>query len=249
MKTKILGALLLCLVMSTISVAGCGISTIDGMTGEQLLDNVLAADSNLHTFKMYSTSEMEMMGMSITVDGYGAYDRNAQEMYMIMEDTGQIYIVGDWMYMEITGMGWIKMELEEDTWEQEDMTAQQLMVLENYAEVKILGREQISGIDCYKIEVVPDLQSLWDWVMEEEDIGYLGYDIDLDELFEEFTITVWIATDSYFMVQSSIDMTMQFLGRVSETITCYDFNEPVDINLPLAAADAEEWDMEEFEEW
>lgn len=249
MKKRILGTLLLCLVISTMSIAGCGISSIDGMTGEQLLDNVLTADSNLYTFKMYTTSEMEMMGISMTIDGYGACDRNAQEMYMVLEDAGKIYIVDDWMYMEIAGMGWIKMELEEGTWEQEDVTAQQLLVLENYIEVKILGREQINGVDCYKIEVVPDLQALWDWAMEQEDIGDLGYDIDLDELFEEFNITVWLATDTYFMVQSRMDMTMQFLGRVSETITCYDFNEPVDIILPLAAADAEEWDLEEWEEW
>jgi hypothetical protein len=214
-----------------------------------LLDNVLAADASLDSFKLYITSEMEMMGLSMTINGYGACDRNSQAMYTILEDAGNVYIVDDWMYMEIAGMGWVKMELIEDMWEEQDITTQQLMVLENYVDVKVLGREQISGTDCYKIEVIPDMQALWDWAMEQEDMGELGYDIDLDELFEDFTITVWIATDTFYMVQSSMDMKMKSLGRMVETITLYDFNEPVNIDLPLAAADAEEWDMGDLEEW
>ena len=251
MKTKVFATILICgvLLVTGISCKG-GLATIDGMTGEQLLDNVLAASESLDSCKLYMTSEMQMMGTSMTVNGYGAIDEDSQAMYMDMQmdmgelgdATSKIYIVDEWVYMEITGMGWVKMELTEDMWEQQDVTAQQLMVLENYIDVKVVGREQISSTECYRIEVIPDMQALWEWAMGQEDIGELSFDIDFDEFFEEFTITVWIATDTFYMVQSSMDIAMKSLGRMVETITLYDFNEPVSITLPAEAADAVEWE-------
>jgi len=248
MKAKVWGALLSCMVLITIIVSGCGISAIDGMTGEQLLDNILAADKNLNSCKMYMTSQMDMMGFSFEIDGYGAFDRNSMEMYMVMDtdvlqDSSKVYIVDDWMYMEIAGMGWIKMELTTGTWEQQDITAQQIMLLENSVDMKILGREQISSMDCYKIEVKPDMQALWDWAMEQGDMDELEYDIDLNEFFKDVNMTVWIATDTFYLVQWSMDITMKSFGRMIQTVTLYDFNIPVEISLPASAADAEEWDM------
>ncbi len=246
MRTKILGAILLCAVLLT-GITSCGgISEIDGMTGEELLDKVLAADENLHTCKMLITIKMETMGMSISLEGHGAVDSNAEEMSLDMGDLASVYVVDGWLYMQDPYSGWVKMELTEDLWEENDQIAGQLDILEQYVDVKILGTEQVMGSDCYVVQVTPELQALWDWAMQEQDIEGFDIDIDIEEMLKEFTIKVWIEKGTFYMTQGSVDMVMEILGQkmsMVEIITLYDINEPVSIYLPYEAQDAVELNL------
>ena len=246
MKMKILGAILLCAVL-LVGASSCGgISEIDGMTGDELLDRVIAADDNIYTCKLLLNAKIDMMGISMSMDGHGAMDRNAKEMSLDMGDIMSVYIVDDWMYMNESLMGWVKMELTEDMWEEEDQIAGQLDILEQYVDVKILGTEQVTGSECYVVEVIPDLQALWDWAMEEEGMEGFDIDVDIEEMIKEFTFRVWIEKGTFYMTQSSVDMVMEILGQkmsMVETITLYDINEPVSIYLPYEAQDAVELNL------
>ena len=246
MKTKILGAILLCAVLLVGATSCSGISEIDGMTGEELLDRVLAADESLHTCKMLITIKAEVMGMSMSFDGHGAVDSNAEEMSLDMGDITSVYIIDGWLYMQDPYSGWMKMELTEDLWEENEPISSQLVILEQYMDAKILGTEQVMGVDCYVIEVTPDLQALWDWAMQEEDMEGFDIEIDIEEMIKEFTIKVWIEKGTFYMTQSSIDMVMEIFGQkmtMEETITLYDINEPVSIYLPYEAQDAVELNL------
>ena len=246
MKAKILGVILLCAILLAGATSCGGLSEIDGMTGEELLDRVLAADENLHTCKMLITMKMDVMGMSMSFDGHGVVDVDAEELSLDMGDIASIYVVDGWMYMQEPYTGWIKMELTEDLWEQNEPISGQLSILEQYIDAKILGAERVMGTDCYVIEVTPDLQALWDWAMQEEDIEGFDIDLDIEEMIKKFTFKVWIEKGTFYMTQCSIDMVMEVLGQkmsMQETITLYDINEPVSILLPYDAQDAVELNL------
>jgi len=246
MRNKILGTILLCSIILLGAVSCGGISEIDGMTGDELLDRVIAADDNIYTCKLLVNAKIDMMGISMSMDGHGAMDRNAREMSLDMGDIMSVYIVDDWMYMNESFMGWVKMELTEDMWEENDQLGGQLDILEQYVDVKILGTEQVMGSECYVLEVIPDLQALWDWAMEEEGMEGFDIDVDIEEMIKEFTFKVWIEKGTFYMTQGSISMVMEMFGQkmsMLETITLYDINQPVSIYLPYEAQDAVEWNM------
>ena len=246
MKVKILGTILLCTALMVGAVSCGGISEIDGMTGEELLDQVIAADDSINTCKMLLDIEMESMGISMSFDGRGAIDRSAKEMSMDMGDLASVYIIDGWMYMHEEYTGWVKMELTEDMWEENEQIAGQMDILAQYLDVKILGTEQVMGAECYVLEVVPDLQALWDWAMQEEGMEGFDIDVDLDELIKEFTFKVWIEKDTFYMTQGSISMVMEVFGQkmsMLQTITLYDINQPVSIYLPYEAQDAVELNL------
>ena len=246
MKVKILGTILLCTALMVGAVSCGGISEIDGMTGEELLDQVIAAEDSIYTCKMLMTIDIDMAGTSISMDGHGAMDMNAREMSLDMGDFMSVYIVDDWIYMNQSFLGWVKMELTEDMWEENDQIGGQMDVLEQYVDVKILGSEQVMGSECYVAEVIPDLQALWD--LAGEDVGMEGYDIDIDleEMIKEFNFRVWIEKGTFYLTQSSISMVMEMFGQkmsMQETITLYDINQPVSIYLPYEAQDAVELNL------
>jgi hypothetical protein len=250
MRVKILGTIMLCSIILLGTISCGGISEIDGMTGDELLDRVIAADDNIYTCKLLLNAKIDMMGISMSMDGHGAMDRNAKEMSLDMGDIMSVYIVDDWMYMNESFMGWVKMELTDDIWEENDQIGGQLEMLEQYVDVKILGTEQVMGSECYVVEVIPDLQALWDWAMEEEGMEGFDIDIDIEEMIKEFTVKVWIEKGTFYMTQVSINMVMEMLGEkmtMLETVTLYDINQPVSIYLPYEAQDAVEWNMSSWD--
>jgi hypothetical protein len=221
-------------------------SEIDGMTGDELLDRVITADDSIYTCKMLITAKVEAMGISMSMDGQGAVDRNAKELSLDMGDLASVYVMDGWMYMYETYTGWVKMKLTDDLWGENEQIAGQLEILEQYVEVKILGTEQVMGAECYVVEVTPDLQALWDWAMEEEGMEGLDIDVDIEEMIKEFTFKVWIEKGTFYMTQGSISMVMEIFGQkmsLVETITLYDINQPVSIYLPYEAQDAVELNL------
>lgn len=252
MKVKILGTILLCAVLLLGATSCGGISEIDGMSGAELLDRVMTADDSIDTCKLLMALKMDAMGISMSFDGQGALDRNAKEMSLDMGDLASVYIVDDWMYMYEPYTGWVKMALTDELWEENEQITGQLEIMEQYVDLKILGTEQVMGSECYVIEVIPDLQALWDWAMQEQDMEGFDIDVDLDEMIKEFTFKVWIEKGTFYMTQCSISMVMEILGQkmsMQETITLYDINQPVSIYLPYEAQDAVELNMSPWDSY
>jgi hypothetical protein len=189
----------------------------------------------------------EVMTMSIV----GSMDVEKEEMYLLTEATvnlydvpekmeSAVYMVGDWLYSGTDtgyGMDWCKETLSEGDWGKYDVTDEELSLLNDYTEVTFLGTEVMQGIDCYKIDVKPDLTTLMGWAMTEGEMD--GIELD------DFSMTVWIAKETFYLVEMDVDMALKVQGLADRmvmfmTMTMYSFDSPVFISLPAEAVDAYE---------
>jgi len=122
--------------------------------------------------------------------------------------------------------------------------------------VEVIGSEKVKGVDCYVLQVIPEIQRLWQTVGAE---GYFrlpnAHTIPeelLQDVFDEFTVKQWIAKDTYFLMKTEMDISMEstpelmdYLGEEGETslemtinFLAYNYNEPVTIELRPEAKEA-----------
>jgi len=169
-----------------------------------------------------------------------------------------MYLLDDVAYMmiEVPEMApmWVKSEVPEATWEAMNQVESQIGLLEA-AQVEVIGSETIEGIDCYVLQLTPDMEQLWQVAMQQaEVIGEEMPDIAeelLEEIFRSFSVKQWIAKDTYFLTKAETDMDMELtpeaLGSTGEGLTkigiamdllYYNYNQQVSIVLPLEARDA-----------
>lgn len=238
-----------------------------GVTVEGITDQAISANAGIDTYRfdMVMTMEEETSKVKMTSQMSGAIDEPSEKMYMdmdmIMEMPGEedmeismeMYLVEDWMYMKMEVPGeppiWMKSPMEVGDWEEWDIGSQQLDWLID-AEVEFLRTETVDGTECYVLKVTPDLEKLWEWALQqigEEPIPGL----DLEELISDFSVEQWVAKDTYLIVKDVTEMTMKFGPEVTgmpfemtydiaATTVIYDINQPVTIELPAEAEEAEE---------
>jgi hypothetical protein len=210
------------------------------------------------------------------MDSSGMMDiENSQmkmNMTMYMEIAGEdnvdmemeIYFIDNMIYMMMdvpgTGPTWMKSDTPVETWD--EVTGQwgglsSYLELLELAEIEVTGSERVGGVDCYVVEITPDMEQLWQIFMHQTELALGMPDIDeesLDEVFHNYSVKQWIAKDTYLLIKAEIDMTMEFtpeiLGFPEEegelkmdatlTMLVYDYNQPVSIELPPEAEDAVE---------
>ncbi len=275
----------LALVM-VLSFAACGGG--DSLLAQEIVDGAMKAQSDIKTCQMDMDMSMDMDGetmgesfdMTMDIAASGALDIENMQMQMdmsmnmamlgeAMDIEMEMYLIGDMMYMmtDIPGMGatWTKSEMPTGTWEE---TAEQwgggpftYVELLELAEVKVTGSETVGGVDCYVMEVIPDMEKLWELAMQQSEITGGMPDIDeelLDDIFQDYSVKEWIAKDTYLLVKAEVEMAMEFspdvLGIPGEdgdiamdmtiSMLLYNYNEPVSIELPPEAEDAVEMPLD-----
>jgi hypothetical protein len=246
-------------------------------SAQEIVDGVIESLDNIKTyqFDMDMTMERvvevggEVFEGTVVTDSSGALDVENRQMRMniamSMTMTGQdetesemeMYVIGDMMYMltEIPGMEpmWEKSEMPEEYWEQINQVESQTALLET-AQVEVIGTERVGGIDCYVLQITPDLEQLWQIVMGGADA--LTEEL-LQQMFRSFSVKQWVAKDTNFLTKVEIDMAMELtpeaMGSPEEegimttdiamTFLGYDYNQPVSIELPPEAEEAVEVPM------
>ena len=283
MMSKIL-PLVLVLILS-FAFVGCGgeEGTLTPEQIDRLVANVTGAteDTETYQFDMDMVMTMDVTGGTqpgkITMDatGDGAISIVDQKMKMTLMTTMDIpgmgeqameqesYFVEGWMYIKssMAGMdlGWMKMEMPEGMWETQDQLDQQIEFLTegNLSMVKFLGSDEVAGVDCYVLEVTPDMVDLANYLAQQQGIGNLT-SADLTMLviaIKQFSIKEWLAKDSYLCMKSSNHILMELTPELLDLaqgdfdemavdmdieMTFRDYNEPVSIILPPEALEAEE---------
>jgi len=193
------------------------------------------------------------------------------DIYMTLEIPGvehmqasiEAYIVEDWIYMgqefPPEPAVWTKSPLTEDEWEKQDIASQQLDLLLDF-EAELLGTEAVDGTECYVLKLTPDMEELWALLQWAGAEGGLPPDLDLEEVIADFSVMQWIAKDTYFIRKTTVNLLMVFtpesLGLTPEpyssfvptadmaiTIIMHHINQPVTIELPPEAAEAEEMSL------
>jgi hypothetical protein len=195
--------------------------------------------------------------------------QTTMDMAMDIPDEGEqdisadVYLVDDWMYMgmDIPGYGsqWMKMEAPVDMWQQQCPLEQQIELWEEAIEVKSLGSETVNGVECYVYEIKPNLEALSDMLAQQ--ISGMGMDLmdfslfDLADFYKELSFKEWLAQDSYLPMKVEMKMVMEMSAEefgdasgdfdkmtidIEVNMDFYDYNQPVSIELPPEALDAEE---------
>lgn len=264
-------------------------------SAEEIAEGVMESVDNASSYQfdmdmtmdMTGEAEGEVIDIDMSMSMVGAIDYNNMQMMMDidmnmampgeddMEMAMQTYVVDDTMYMmadmAMLGMTepmWMKSALPEEDWA--DISGQMNQVdyiaeLLDAVEVNLIGSETIDGIDCYVLELIPDVDQLWQLAMQQSDIGGQGMlpSIDdelLSEMFQDFSVKYWVAKDTYLLAKAIIDWTMELTPEamgypdeegvvnmdVSIIMLAYGYNEPVSIVLPPEAEDAEEMPMMGF---
>ena len=243
---------------------GTGTPTPTGISPEQIVEAAMAAGARLDTCQFDVNMEMAVAGKtSMMMDMNGAVDEADRKMHADMQmrtltpesvEMGvEMYLMDGWVYMkmEIPGMPsemstWMKSQISQDAWEQQDVVSQQLDLLADFVEVELLGTEMIGRTECYKLRVTPDLEKLWAWAQMQEGMEEQAPGLDPEDVVSDFSILQWVATDTYFPLFHTVSMTMTIETETIDlhmTMLIHHINEPVTIELPPEAATAVEMPM------
>ena len=258
MRVRNLGILFLCIavLLGTVACSGGGVAP-NGMTAAEILE--MSQNASMNTMQFNMVMETAFMGDEITMNMVGAGDNLNQEMYLIgtspqMQDYDmEVYIVDDWIYMTNPNSSaeWIKTGLTEDIWDEQDITGQQLGLMNDCLATRYIGMENINGINCYKIDVQPN----WDAIFAAADISETEgiSKQDMIDMIKDTSCTAWVAENTYYTMEIFLGMTMEMdiLGQkysvtIDMTMTTSNINQPVNITLPVAATNATEISYEDF---
>ncbi len=167
------------------------------------------------------------------------------------------YLINDTLYMRLDG-NWTALNIPftEDVWSQQNTLEQQVEML-NGSNLTLLGSEAVAGVDCYKIKVDIDTQSLAAQLSQSSSPVPLQF-INYSELFSDAVLEAyyWITKDTHLLKRSDIfesfvirpaDLGLEPKGpenlemRVDADIsmTFGGFNESINIELPAEARTAE----------
>jgi hypothetical protein len=150
----------------------------------------------------------------------GGFNRSNRSMKMVMAqlavpagDEGnssalaiEEYILNDTAYIKVDG-NWTAFRLREpNLWAQQDQARQQLELL-NRSDMALLGSEAVDGQDCYRIRVVPDMQSYAS--LAEEQLGPSLGRVNVSQFYKNSTMDVvyWISKKDNLLAKTEMFMT------------------------------------------
>jgi len=250
-------------------------------TDQEIAANSISATAKMNSFKFDIDSSMSFTlptegtttTMSMKQTATSAVNISEKQMdiamNMVMEIpnqgtqnvTAEIYLVDGWMYMKanVPGVGdqWTKMKLTDELWAMQSKFSSMTDFLKSPVGLESTGSEKINGIDCYVLNVVPDIASLTSWMESQIQSGQTGIDLnglDMSKILQNFTVKEWIAKDSFLVVKQQIGIKLdmssldsgnsiganQMKMEMNVTLTFYDYGKPVIIQLPPEALNAKE---------
>ncbi len=245
-------------------------------SADEIVNGVIESLDDVESYEMDVDMEMRMSGedegmqieveTTMAIDGVFDFVNEQAKMVIDMSMAGpgedpvemamEMYIIGDMTYammdMPLMGPTWVKTDTEEELWDEMNYARSQVDMLKT-AQVEVIGSEKVKGVDCYVIQLTPDIEQLWELMMEQTG-GELP-DIpseELQDVFRSFSVKYWIAKDTYFLAKVDIEMVADFSseamglagdeGAVTMDMTmsmlAYNYNESVTIVLPPEAEDA-----------
>ena len=263
-----------------LSLAACAKEGGELPSAQEIVDGVIESLDDIRTYQFDMDMTMDMAGeaegeafeVTMVMDSSGAVDVENRQMSMVatqnmsmpgqteMEMGMEMYIVGDMIYMlaEMPGMEamWMKSEMPEGYWEQMSQVEYQIELLEA-AQLEVIGSEMVEGVDCYVLQLTPDLEQLWQFYMQQAQVTGEVPEESLQDIFQTFSVKQWIDKDTYFLTKAEIDMVMELtpedMGSPEEegvmtmniamSFWGYDYNQPVSIELPPEAEEAVETPM------
>jgi len=257
-------------------------------SAQEIVNSTIESWGDIRTYQFDMEMNMDMAGkvgeeageVTMVLDSSGALDIENIQMRMdvtmmtmatmsmigVGEDeieiTMEMYLIDNMMYsgVDVTEMGpiWVKYPIAEGYLEHMNQVKAQIELVE-VAQVEVIGSEIVRDVDCYILQLTPDMGQLWQLVMQQSDVTGEGVlpEIDVEnilEMFQSFSVKQWIAKDTHFLTKTEIAMLLELTpaamgfpeekGLITMDITmyllAYDYNQPVSIELPPEAEEAVE---------
>ncbi len=252
-------------------------------SAEDIIDGVIEAQDEINSYEFEMDMTMDASGeeagetseMTMAMESSGALDLDDRQMRMEMavdiavpgEDematAMKLYLVDNmgYIFMDVPGEEpvWMKEQFSEADWEELSeliaVTEPQIELLQA-AQVRVLRSEKVKGVDCYLLQLTPDMDQLWETVFQQVAFGGQGVPLPeipeelLDEVFSDFTVKQWVAKDTYFLMKVEIDMAMELTAEAMEveegemtmditlSFLAYNYNQPISIVVPPEAEEA-----------
>jgi hypothetical protein len=265
---KYLSVLLLAIVITTVGLACSG--TGASLSADQVMENAVAAQADVESFRLDATltasvEDPEAGTTTVSLDADCAVDLEDAEIEAIadlsLDMTGmniaaeiEAYVVDNYAYMMMSLMGqttWTKQPVPADIWETVEGSQSQLEGLLGSVDAEVVKEEKVNGVNCYVVEIAPDLGQLQQALMDQPGLGEdLGEMPDLESMVEELSFKLWVAKDTYFLSKAKINITLNMADEtagipagtvdLSLEIVAYDYNQSISIELPPGAESAEE---------
>lgn len=241
---------------------------------QEIVDGVIGAQNNVLTCEV----EMDMIAKipaedySSTQSFSGALDSNSREMRMEInqDDMGEVYyLIDDIVYLgdvwEEEIEWWFTDTASEEDWEEvrrsfiRDSQIQLQIELLKTTQIDVIGSESVKDVDCYLLQLTPDVEQLWSLVLLHPSVSFIVYDYDtptkeaLQEMFPSFSVKQWVAKDTHYLTRAEVNITLELtpenigwpdeIGEIKVDTTMsllvYNHNQPVSIVLPPEAEELE----------
>ena len=219
--------------------------------------------------------------MRLKLDGVFDVDNVAKKMkaviHVTMEELGvdfkrttmELYVLGDKQYTKFDEPGapayWQVEELSAGTWESMHYWEHHVDLLQK-SKIEILGTETVNGIDCYAMQLSPDMAEFLKMMLAEQKLGQQFSEEELNILttalsrffvsFMDISAKEWIDRDTYLPRKTEMIMDIyvspdefielglivlagyEFTLRTKINLSVESYNEPLSIALPPEAQEA-----------
>ena len=250
------------------ALSGCVEEELNALDLSTMMVN---SGKNLDSYRFVTETAMEFKSIEDSTEismlilrsrDSGAVNLTAQNMSAIISEISsygdeiyntqqEVYIVGGAAKIKFNG-NWSQAPLQdaENFWALKNTAKKQSLLL-NSSQLKLSGLEMIGGMECSRIEVMPDRKSYESFVFEQlESELPLAY-VNLTGLRDRSVVnwTVWLSNDDGLLRKENVKMELSLTPDIMEqlsdpiedfllkidlnTTTLYlDYNHPLLITLP-----------------
>ncbi len=219
--------------------------------------------------------------MRMKLDGVFDVDNVAKKMkaviYITMEELGvelkqavmELYVLGDKRYTKFDRPGepshWQVEDLSSGTWESMHYWEHHVDLLQK-SKIELLGTEKVNDIDCYAIQLSPDMAEFFKMMLAEQQLGQQFSEEEIDIVttalsrffvsFMDLSAKEWIDKDTYLPRKTEMIMDIyispdefmelglvvlagyEFTLGTNISLVVENYNEPLSIALPPEAQEA-----------
>lgn len=215
-------------------------------------------------------AEGEDISASISSQASQALDITNRKSYIVVETTmemadveGQVpdtvktetYTIGNTAYIRVEMLDesqWYKQQVSATNWQDQQDLWQLGGLLKKSTSLKIVGEEQVNGINCYVIDIIIDAATAWKAITQQPAMSdVFDSEAELQDMVRSMSVKEWIAKDTYLPVKAHVEMEIVMdsgsqtpsadlsMSMTMQLETYFrDYNQPVTIELPPEAADA-----------
>ncbi len=262
-KILIIGLIVIIAIAATSGCVTDGVSAVAIKNNAlQAIDEVLSYKFSSTGISITSSeTQSGITNMESITSGSGIVDIRQRRLMMTQaaEFSGDtestvsatIYIFDDYAYMysdSVVDGAWTKQEISDsDSFWYNYAHMEQMGNLLEASNVERLDDDVVNGVNCYVLKISADLDKFYETMMAQsgQSSGSIGDMSGIGDLIKEVSAKQWIAKDTNLMMKGYMCMKieMDMFGLTTSidmeiTTELFDYNLPVDIELPEDAENA-----------